>query len=571
LLVTVHINGIEYEVKEGEFILQVCRKLEVFVPHLCYLEGMPPSGKCGLCAVEIDEERVALSCITPAKAGMKIKTSSEKLTYIRQNNISRLLKNHKIDCFNCSKCGVCKLQIYGARLNSKTNNIENFDGKSCPEESQIKLKDNLFYDKSKCVYCTRCVKFLSEICGIDLIAIDAFEKTEKVLDLVGNIIDICPTEALTQRSSDLEFKLEMADKIQTFDVSCVFTPKISVSKQDNKIVNISNVESNWIKDDTKFIYHKLNCCKKITSYANEIIEKIAFEIDSKSPEKKVFILGDNIDLLTFSYIKYMAYNLKNVFIALDDNRIPRNIMNDIGLFDQDLSLMDFSIIVGDRYLSDKYYINNLANNLKGSVSLKLQELNKFVSTNKDEKLLFSCNFPYMFIYSDFFKDHNVEKVLNIINRIKKEYEETFKQKLNVKIIPTTITQIYARYLKKYMSIDELLLKFNRHDVKFAFIVGDLGYKSDYNDILTIQHVSFDDPKQKKDEYLQSTHFLEDSGFYINVFGEIVQTKKVLDSDLKSNREFIFELMSAIYGEDFQDINEEIKREIRDVFLSKYNI
>lgn len=571
MLITVEVNGTEYEVKEGEYILQICRKLGVFVPHLCYLQGMHPSGKCGLCVVEIDDGRVALSCITQVKSGMKIKTSSERLTDIRRNNIARMLQNHRIDCFHCSKAGLCKLQTYGFRLNSKMLDAQVTVGKNDLKAQQIKLLDGLYYDKSKCVYCTRCVKFLSEICGIKLTFIESIAKVGKTADLMGNIIDICPTAALTQRDLANEPMIAIADKKKTFDVSCVFTPEISVYTRDNKVVNISNIDFNWIRDSIKFVGEKLGSRKSVNNPYDEIIEKIATDIKSNLPEKKVFILGDNIDILTFSCLKYMASNLDNVCVALDDYNVPKDIIKDIGLLDQNLSMMDYAIFVGNSLASDEYYVKRLANNLKGTASLKFRDLNKFVSSKAEDVALFSCNFPYMFVHSAFFREHDKSKVLHLIEKIKTEYSEVFKKNLNVRIMPATQTQMLARYLKDYMSIDELLEKFNQHDVKFIFIVGDIGYKSDYNDIPTIQIAPFDDPRQKRNEYIQSKHFLEESGFYVNVFGEIVKTKKVLDSDVRSNVEFVFDLMSAIYGEDFQDVTERVKEDARETFLNRYNV
>ena len=568
MLIKIEINGTEYEVKEGEYILKICQKLGVFVPHLCYLENMLPAGRCGLCAVEINDGQVALSCMTQVKADMKIKTSSEKLDHIRKNNIARMLKNHNIDCFNCSKCGICILQEYASRVYDCSDSCDNFEGKDFSEGRAIKLREHLFFDESKCVHCTRCITFLSEICKINLTSIDTLEKTAKSEDLIGNILDICPTAALTQLEDSSEVRLTTTIKTQTYDVSSVFTPKISILNQGNEILNISSVKSCWIRDDIKFIKTDLDCRKSFTDSAiyNNTLEKLASEILDNAPEKKVFILGDNTDIFTFLYIKYLASHIDNVLMAIDDHRIPKNLISNIGLVNEDLPMMDLAIFIGDRYLSDKYYVTCLANNIKGSVSVKFKDLNAFVSKQTDEKLYYSCNTPYVFVYSDVFKSFSVKRVLNGINKLEYEYEEKFKKKLSVKILPRTLAQMLARYADNYLPTEDLFANFNKHDIKVICIVGELGYKPDYNDIPTIQHSVFNNKGQKKDEYLSSKHFLEDSGFFINIFGKVIKTNQILESKLRSNKEFIFDLMSIIYGSDFQDINEEIHQEIRDVFF-----
>ena len=566
MLITLEINGVEYEVREDEPILKICQKFGISVPHLCYLKGMSPSGKCGLCAIEFDDGQIALSCLMRSRSGMKITTSSEKLTEIRRNSIERMLKTHNIDCFNCQKCGVCTLQNYALKTNLGRSSCKNVQGNLIPQYSQIKLRENLFFDKSKCIHCTRCIKFLSKICDIDLATIESLGESTKSTDLLCNIIDICPTSALAQRNNKEAIMESLTDKLKTFDISTVFTPEISVSKYNDKIVSISNIDSVWIKNETKFIHNKLQSRKISTTDYSEILKKMSKEITCSSPGKKIFVLGNNIDILTFSYIKHIAQNFNDVSISFDDFNIPRALKKKIGLFNEDLSKMDLSIFVGNKNLTDMYYLNRLAHNLRETLSFKPKELTKITDLEEYERLFYSCHSPYMFIYSDVFKNCNTNNLVNNINNLVAQYENKFNRQLNVKIIPKHMNQILSKYLSDYISIDDLLKNFNRHDVKFIFIAGDLDYKSDYNSIPTIQHSAFCNHKLKIQEHLRSKHFLEDSGFYINIFGKIVKTEKIISTNLISNNGFLFDLLSEMYGSNFFDINEEIQQELQNVFF-----
>jgi hypothetical protein len=103
------------------------------------------------------------------------------------------------------------------------------------------------------------------------------------------------------------------------------------------------------------------------------------------------------------------------------------------------------------------------------------------------------------------------------------------------------------------------IQFSKKDVGSVCIVGDVNFNVGCDDIFTVCNTVFEIPKAR---HIPARHFLEDSAYYMNVFGDVVKTKEILRSKLKSNREFMFDLMMQIWGEDFEDINNEIHESIR---------
>ena len=565
MLVHIYIDDVAYEVIEGEYILQICKKLGIYIPHLCSLKGTLPSGQCSLCIVEIDEN-LALACKVQAKSNMKIVTQSKTLLNIRKNNLLRMLLNHNINCLTCFKAGSCKLQIYASRFGLEPNSpslaTKIFDDVYTPKLQ--KVNERIFFEKKQCVDCLRCVKFLSCICELPIESTDELGRLQSIdefVDLLGNIVDLCPTIALSQKNYDLECGLADATKVKTFDVSSVFCSGILVAHHQNKIINISHIKSNWIKDETKFVHHKLRLRENKKNEYDNNINKIVSELNLGS-EKKIFMLGDNIDLLSFLYIKYIANSIENVLIMIDDDMVPQYMLQECEFVRQEIAMMDFAIHVGEKHMSDRYFVNNLTGNLRKSVSLKWKDLDEFVNSNAaDNKELFaSYKFPYLFVYSSFFQEHDVETIEHLITNVKNDYYRNFDHHLTIKIVPRTVGQIYKKYLQSYLPLNEMLAEYNIHDIKNIFIAGDVSNIKNYNNIPVIQHSVFHN--DEKLTHMQASHFLENSGFYMNIFGEIINTKKILNSDFKSNQELLFDIMSKLYGEHFADINAEIHDEMR---------
>jgi NADH dehydrogenase/NADH:ubiquinone oxidoreductase subunit G len=121
-MVKIIVNGLDLEAKEGENILEVCKRNKIKIPHLCFHERLPAIGACRLCVVEVEGARgLIASCVTPVREGMKVYTHTPKVLEARRTNLKLLLANHDLNCTICKKNLDCKLQRYASDFQIQEN------------------------------------------------------------------------------------------------------------------------------------------------------------------------------------------------------------------------------------------------------------------------------------------------------------------------------------------------------------------------------------------------------------------------------------------------------------------
>jgi NADH-quinone oxidoreductase subunit G len=157
--IIVTINGIECKAKEGEFILNIARRNDIFIPALCYLSNCSPTLACRLCLVEIDGKR-AYSCNAKAKDGMKVITDSEEIEKERRAIMEIYDINHPLECGVCDQSGECELQNYTAEMEVDSQHY-------CIPDTNRPTKNWNFihYDSSLCIVCERCVTVCKDMIG----------------------------------------------------------------------------------------------------------------------------------------------------------------------------------------------------------------------------------------------------------------------------------------------------------------------------------------------------------------------------------------------------------------------
>ena len=133
------IDGIEVTVPKGSTILEAAKKVGVDIPHLCYGDGISPSGDCRLCVVEVaGSSKLVPSCIVPATDKSEVCTNSERLTKARQTVIELLLSDHPFDCMTCEKSGNCLLEKYAYELGVSKSR---FEGEQHDYQDQVNGND----------------------------------------------------------------------------------------------------------------------------------------------------------------------------------------------------------------------------------------------------------------------------------------------------------------------------------------------------------------------------------------------------------------------------------------------
>lgn len=232
----IEVNGKMIEAKPGEMLLTTLRRNGINVPTLCYMEGLPPTGACRLCVVEVEgRPNLIPSCSFPVVEGLKVKTHSPRAMRARRTIIELLLANHPDDCLYCLRNNNCELQSLAVelgvdqRLYSGGKNDYKIDASS----------PAIIRDPAKCILCGKCVRVCEEIQGVSAIDFThrgsasivgtAFGQGLNVSSCVncGQCVMVCPTGALTERSSIKEVLAALEDPSKTVVVQ--HAPAVSVT------------------------------------------------------------------------------------------------------------------------------------------------------------------------------------------------------------------------------------------------------------------------------------------------------------------------------------------------------
>jgi len=220
---TLTIDGKQITVEPGTKVIEAARRLGFFVPHYCYHPGLSIAGNCRICMVEIEKfPKPQIACNTDCQNGMVVRTDSDKAKETQRYILEFLLANHPLDCPVCDQAGECWLQDYYMRYGL-------YDGRFYEQKVKkpkaVSVGPTVMLDAERCILCSRCVRFCDEITKTsELGIVNRGERSEisifpgKELDnkYSGNVVDICPVGALTDK--DFRFKcrvwyLKKADSI----------------------------------------------------------------------------------------------------------------------------------------------------------------------------------------------------------------------------------------------------------------------------------------------------------------------------------------------------------------------
>ncbi len=208
------IDGKKIDVPKGTRVIEAAKKFETDIPYYCYHPGLSIAGNCRMCLVEIEKmPKLQIACHIEVMDGMVVRTNTEKVLKTRQHVLEFLLVNHPLDCPVCDQAGECWLQdyymkhgLYDSRLNE--NKVK--------KPKAVPLGPTVILDAERCILCSRCVRFTDEISktselGIvnrgDREEITVFPGKELNNPYSGNVVDICPVGALTDR--DFRFKIRV--------------------------------------------------------------------------------------------------------------------------------------------------------------------------------------------------------------------------------------------------------------------------------------------------------------------------------------------------------------------------
>ena len=314
------VNDIDVEVEEGLTVLQACEKAGVEIPRFCYHEKLSIAGNCRMCLVEMEKSpKPVASCAMPATEGMNIKTNTLFVEKARKGVMEFLLANHPLDCPVCDQGGECDLQdqsmFYGV---DKSRFNEN--KRTVPEKNMGPL---IKTQMTRCIHCTRCVRFATEIAGVPEIGaigrgedmqITTYLEQSMQSELSANVVDLCPVGALTSKPYVFEARPWELKKTETIDVMDAVGSNVRVDTYDwqvKRVLPIINEDINeeWISDKTRYacdgLLHqrldtpliKYNGKFEKASWL-EVFKIIKSKIENTPKEKVIGFVGDLTNMET---------------------------------------------------------------------------------------------------------------------------------------------------------------------------------------------------------------------------------------------------------------------------------
>lgn len=269
-MVEIEVDGKKVAVAEGSMVMHAASELGVFVPHFCYHKKLSIAANCRMCLVEVEKAPKPLpACATPVAQGMRVWTRSEKAINAQKAVMEFLLINHPLDCPICDQGGECQLQDlavgYGASASRYT------------EEKRVVFHKSLgplisAEEMSRCIHCTRCVRFGQEIAGVMELGMSGRGEHSEIMsflggsvdsELSGNMIDLCPVGALTSKPFRYRARSwELARRRSVAPHDSLGSNVVVQVKQDMvmRVLPFENESINecWLSDRDRFAYEGLN-------------------------------------------------------------------------------------------------------------------------------------------------------------------------------------------------------------------------------------------------------------------------------------------------------------------------
>ena len=258
------VDGVEIEVPAGATVLQACELAGKEIPRFCYHERLSIAGNCRMCLVEVKPgpPKPQASCALPAAEGQEIRTDSEMVKKAREGVMEFLLINHPLDCPICDQGGECDLQDQSVAYGR---------GKSRYHEQKRAVTEKYMgplikTTMTRCIHCTRCVRFSEEVAGVDEIGalyrgeamqISTYLEAAAKHELSANVIDLCPVGALTSKPYAFEARPWELKKTLGIDVSDAIGANIRIDSRGREVLRIlprinDDVNEEWLADRARY-------------------------------------------------------------------------------------------------------------------------------------------------------------------------------------------------------------------------------------------------------------------------------------------------------------------------------
>ena len=275
-MVEIELDGKKVEVPPGSMVMHAAEKAGTYIPHFCYHKKLSIAANCRMCLVDVEKAPKPMpACATPVTMGMVVRTKSDKAIKAQKSVMEFLLINHPLDCPICDQGGECQLQDLAVGYGGSASRYE--------EEKRVVFHKDVgplisMEEMSRCIHCTRCVRFGQEIAGIMELGmshrgehseIETFVGQSVDSELSGNMIDLCPVGALTSkpfRYNARTWELSRRKSVSPHDSTGANLVVQVKNGQVLRVVPFENEDVNecWIADRDRFSYEALNSADRLT-------------------------------------------------------------------------------------------------------------------------------------------------------------------------------------------------------------------------------------------------------------------------------------------------------------------
>jgi NADH-quinone oxidoreductase subunit G len=274
MAINLEIDGKAVSVDPGATVMDAATKLGIFVPHFCYHKKLSIAANCRMCLVQVEKAPKPLpACATPATEGMKVQTHSDFAIDAQKGVMEFLLINHPLDCPICDQGGECQLQDLAVGYGPSSSRYQ--------EAKRVVVNKNLgpliATDMTRCIHCTRCVRFGQEMAGVMELGMAGRGEHAEILafvgrtvdsELSGNMIDLCPVGALTSkpfRYSARAWELSRRRSVSPHDS---LGSNIVINTKQERVMRTLPLENDainecWIPDRDRFAYDGLNSNERL--------------------------------------------------------------------------------------------------------------------------------------------------------------------------------------------------------------------------------------------------------------------------------------------------------------------
>lgn len=274
--VNIEIDGKKIVAEQGSMIIEAADDHGVYIPRFCYHKKLSVAANCRMCLVELEGGRKPMpACATPISEGMKVKTRSALARKAQKAVMEFLLINHPLDCPICDQGGQCELQDLAMGYGKDTSRFD--FAKHVVQDKN--LGSLISTDMTRCINCTRCVRFTQEIAGNQELGvmgrgghaeIGTYVERAVESEISGNIIDLCPVGALT--SKPFRFGARAWELMRRSGVAAhdCLGSNIYVHTKDQQVKRIvprsnESINESWLSDRDRFSYAGLSSEERVTA------------------------------------------------------------------------------------------------------------------------------------------------------------------------------------------------------------------------------------------------------------------------------------------------------------------